>query len=543
MQENNYRFRHYTLKTRNNSNGIYFSNDENSIANNSLITIKEIDDELYYPKNTFNNNPFRSKKQKSSYDKNSYINNNCPLNNISNFNSLNFNQKISEKLNPICFLKININKDDRSKEKSNAINTEIPVTGNYEFYKDSPHSQIYVDPLNDITFSNNCKKDYFNSKKDTNDINNITVSSMLNNMNIVNDQISENVHISMDIDESRLIPEFAVCDNKFASSSVKFQCEPFEKNLSFHKEEEDVHVNTNSYDNLTKNINEKIRSDNSDSIPYNKIFENTLKPSSSTSDTFLNKCPENVSEYVEDIFSYLKSLQNEHLPKKDYMKTQSDINEKMRGILIDWLIEVHLKFKLLPETLFLTINLIDRYLSSKNILRTKLQLIGVCCLFIACKYEEIYPPEIKDFVFITDKAYTKEEIIEMETDILRAVNFEITITSSLRYLEYYNLYLDLDENLFLFSRYLLELFLLEYKMIKYNYNLLAASSIYITFKITKRSYIDKIFLLSGLSEEKLRECSKDICFILDRVETSSLQAVRKKFSLPKFNEVAKFSLF
>ena len=90
---------------------------------------------------------------------------------------------------------------------------------------------------------------------------------------------------------------------------------------------------------------------------------------------------------------------------------QTDINEKMRGILVDWIIEVHLRFKLLPETLFLTVNLIDRYLTKTAIMRTRLQLVAVAALLIASKYEEIYMPELKDFVFISDNAYTKDEIL------------------------------------------------------------------------------------------------------------------------------------
>ena len=86
----------------------------------------------------------------------------------------------------------------------------------------------------------------------------------------------------------------------------------------------------------------------------------------------------------------------------------------MRAILIDWLIEVHYKFKLLPETLYLTVNLIDRYLEKCITHRSKLQLVGVTSMLIASKYEEIYAPEIRDFVYITDKAYSKEEILRME---------------------------------------------------------------------------------------------------------------------------------
>jgi len=88
------------------------------------------------------------------------------------------------------------------------------------------------------------------------------------------------------------------------------------------------------------------------------------------------------------------------------MSVQTDINEKMRSILIDWLVEVQIKFKLLPETLYLTTNLIDRFLGLKKVSRDKLQLVGVACMLIATKYEEIYAPEVKDFVYISDNAYS-----------------------------------------------------------------------------------------------------------------------------------------
>jgi len=117
------------------------------------------------------------------------------------------------------------------------------------------------------------------------------------------------------------------------------------------------------------------------------------------------------------------------------LKVQKDINEKMRGILIDWLVEVHLKFKLLPETLYLTINIIDRYLAKTNINRSKLQLVGISAMFIATKYEEIYPPECKDFIYITDKAYNEDDLIEMELDILQKLDMNLTIPSILKFID------------------------------------------------------------------------------------------------------------
>lgn len=93
-----------------------------------------------------------------------------------------------------------------------------------------------------------------------------------------------------------------------------------------------------------------------------------------------------------------------------YMENQRHINERMRSILVDWLVEVHLKFKLVPETLYLTVNLIDRFLEREEVSRPKLQLVGVTSLLIASKYEEIYPPELRDLVYICDRAYTRSDV-------------------------------------------------------------------------------------------------------------------------------------
>ena len=151
----------------------------------------------------------------------------------------------------------------------------------------------------------------------------------------------------------------------------------------------------------------------------------------------------------------------------------------MRAILIDWLIEVHLKFKLLPETLFLTINMIDRFLEKQTIPRTKLQLVGVTAMLIASKYEEIYAPEVRDFVYITDKAYTKEEILKMEQAILTALDFNITAPSPYRFLERFAKINNADTPLFNLARYLIELPLIEYRMLKYSPSNLAASALFL----------------------------------------------------------------
>lgn len=179
--------------------------------------------------------------------------------------------------------------------------------------------------------------------------------------------------------------------------------------------------------------------------------------------------------------------EGQFLPTLGYMKIQPDINERMRGILVDWLIEVHLKFKLVPETLYLTINLIDRYLEIEPVKRDKLQLVGVTAMLIACKYEEIYPPEVKDFVYITDNAYTKQEIQDMEYVMLKKFNFNVTVISPYRFIERLTKLSQDNEALFFLAQYMLELALVEYKMIKYKPSILASGAIYLAHKIMGKS--------------------------------------------------------
>ena len=191
------------------------------------------------------------------------------------------------------------------------------------------------------------------------------------------------------------------------------------------------------------------------------------------------------SEYATEIFTHLKNTELEYIAKPGYMKNQNDINEKMRAILIDWLVEVHLKFKLYPETLYLTVNLIDRYLEKENVMRQHLQLVGVTSMLIASKYEEIYAPEVRDFVYITDKAYTKEEILSMEYKMLTKINFNVTTPSSYRFLErIFKLCPEADERVFNLSRYLIELSLVEYRMLKHHPSMLASAALFLSMKVS-----------------------------------------------------------
>lgn len=254
--------------------------------------------------------------------------------------------------------------------------------------------------------------------------------------------------------------------------------------------------------------------------------------------------PQYIVPYVDEIMEHLRETEEKYAPKPGAMlKVQTDINEKMRAILVDWLIDVHLKFKLLPETFFLAINIIDRYLGSAPVTRQRLQLVGVAAMLISSKYEEIYPPEVKDFEYVTDRAYTREEILDMEGKIISCLNFNLTTPSSFRFLERYSRVAGFDEKSFHLSRYLIELATVEYKMVKYNPSTLSCAAIYLVNKIQKKEGWSDLLVKHGkYTETQLRPCAKDLCVLLQNAGKSNLQAVRRKFSSVKFLEVAKIQL-
>jgi cyclin B len=184
--------------------------------------------------------------------------------------------------------------------------------------------------------------------------------------------------------------------------------------------------------------------------------------------------------------------------------------------------------------------LIDRYLERNAITRQKLQLVGVAAMLIACKYEEIYAPEVKDFVYVTDKAYTREEVLDMEGKILASLQFNITTPSSYRFLERYTRLSKLDDKATMMSRYAIELAMIDYKCLKYTPSLLAVAAVYLASKLYKReAWPEALARNSKFTEQQVITCAKDLCGLVKNAEKMSVQAVRRKFSSAKFLEVAK----
>ena len=299
----------------------------------------------------------------------------------------------------------------------------------------------------------------------------------------------------------------------------------------------------NEYINKITEINLKL---DKDILPKNNLNINNISIKSNN-DILLPKYDlQFAEEYQEEIIPYLISLENEKRINPNYMSKQNDINEKMRMILIDWLIEVHLKFKLLPETLFLTINFIDRYLQNNQTPRDKLQLIAVSSLLIACKYEEIYPPEISSFVYITDNAYTKEEILNYEIKILGDLEYDVTYPTSLRFLEILLIKLNLSkDNIFINKMmYLIELCFSKLYFYNFTYLELVLSCCLFLYEknLIMTQNVIKCFNLGDNYNkmEKIKKCIFEIKNLVEYMNENKnvFKGVRQKYSLEKYGSIS-----
>ena len=187
--------------------------------------------------------------------------------------------------------------------------------------------------------------------------------------------------------------------------------------------------------------------------------------------------------FSNDIYVYLNHLEEKFKVKTNFLQSQQQMNPKMRARLVDWIVAVHHKFKLLPETLYLAIAIMDRFLEkASTVCKDKVQLVGVTAFFIACKYEEIYPPEITDFIKVCD-AYNKNDILKMEKTVLKTLNFQLCYPLPLHFLRRFSKAAHADQEIHTLAKYLMELGLVEYECSSWKPSLLAAASLYLTLHI------------------------------------------------------------
>jgi len=245
-----------------------------------------------------------------------------------------------------------------------------------------------------------------------------------------------------------------------------------------------------------------------------------------------------VTSYVQDMYDYFRTKEVLTAANPGYMDNQSEVNSRMRGILVDWLLDVHLKFRLVPETLYLTVNIIDRFLETSDVPRQKLQLIGVTALLIGSKYEEIYPPQLEDLVSICDGAFTENEIVKTETVILKALEYKITIPSAHVFLVRYLKAAHADRKIVQLSCYILDGTLQNYDLLQYLPSQLAAAAVLIARNSTGRNaWSPTLLKYTAYTEEDVMPVAKALVKTL-KSKTQGLDAVERKYAKAKFGAVA-----
>ena len=230
---------------------------------------------------------------------------------------------------------------------------------------------------------------------------------------------------------------------------------------------------------------------------------------------FLNK--KFNKEYLDEIYINLL-LDEKKFEKKidpDYLSFQKSINDKMRAILVDWIIEIHCHYNFITKTLFQCIFIIDAYLSKNIVDRDKFQLVGVASLLLSCKENEIIYPSLNKFIQITDNAYTVEELKNMEKKIIKSLNFDILSPTAEEFFDINAEYFNFTKNQKSF---------VDYNMLKYKQSTIAIACGYITMKYFNLDGVELIVdnVNFGIKQKEIKNCVKDLCFLVKDLYKSSL---------------------
>lgn len=241
--------------------------------------------------------------------------------------------------------------------------------------------------------------------------------------------------------------------------------------------------------------------------------------------------PNNCFEYSEAIYKYFREKEINSSCKEGYINPE-EINESIRSTLIDWIVSIHSKLMLKEETLYLAVNYIDRYIRKVQPTKHELQLIGLTCLIIAAKYEEVYLPQMSLFLSATENDYYDLlDILKMEQNVLHCLNFDLAATTPLRFLELFERLTKPNEKCRKMAHYILESSLQDYQMLKGLPSIRAASAFYTAHKVlSEGTWKYDLFKEIHYNESELAICAKQMINSINKLCNCPLQSVKKKYS-------------
>merc|ERR1712168_945554 len=308
----------------------------------------------------------------------------------------------------------------------------------------------------------------------------------------------------------------ASVDKKLKPIKTEIKTERVAEVVPIFEDKDESKVSTKS---LSKKL-QRFKIFDPESVGLEDIDETTKRP-------FL--CP----EYAKDVYQTMLHREHQLRIQKDFLKGRS-FSANNRNTVVDWLIQVHHWFQLLQETLYITVEIFDRYLAAVDVKRDQLQLAGVTAMHIASKYEEMFAPEISDYVYVSDDSITKDEVIQMELKMLSTLKCELGKPNCLNFLRRNSQAGKVEGIHHGMAKYLMELALVDYNLAHVFPSRIAASALFLSFKFLcagERKWTATMEHYSTYTQEELMPVVRRICKLLVILPTNErYQFVRSKYA-------------
>jgi cyclin A len=271
--------------------------------------------------------------------------------------------------------------------------------------------------------------------------------------------------------------------------------------------------------------------------------------------------PQQAKEYIYDIIESLLIEEDYYLNKKKYINPlylendSSELTPEMRTVAVDWLVLIHHQiFKFKENTLFLTIQIFDRYLSKKDLNTEKMELLLLASFMVASKHNEIDYVNMQETLQLAQNKFSKEQVIEMESEILSQINFELLSPTMCEYFSLFASYLNLNEEKINHGFYILNIILVDYHMLEYPNFMLALAVVKLITKKFNQKLIEiiknilknkKIYkFLEYLDGEEYNQIL-DICYKIKLLYNTFLETkyknIQEKFAQSKYYCVSSFT--
>ncbi|XP_061197637.1 G2/mitotic-specific cyclin-B-like [Saccostrea echinata] len=244
--------------------------------------------------------------------------------------------------------------------------------------------------------------------------------------------------------------------------------------------------------------------------------------------------PFNNPDYAEDIYEYLQFLERRFIYPDNFLNNSGEVTPQMRSILTDWFIQVQVHQELSQQTLHLTVELVDRFLTFRRIPLNTFQLVGITCLLIAAKYNERFAPEVQTLCYLTDNTYDKEQVLRMERQILKTIDFDLNIVDVTVFMDKLLLIeSDLPKEMRQMTKYILDLTLVSDEFVYSVPSMMASAAVCLARKIlvpVEPSWTLGLSYFSRYAEKDLIPCMKKMLSLLIKAPDCKFQGAQVKYS-------------